>query len=80
MGKKKPYEVHLNLLINAESYQDALELASDAIDSSKLLEQDGVVDVLLPEDHEHFESEKDIHESDYDGYGVFEDYTNLDEY
>jgi hypothetical protein len=80
MGKKKQYEVHLNLAIKAESYLDALELASDAIDSSKLLEQDGVVDVIVLEDLEHFELEKDNDRQDYDDYGVFEEYSDLDEY
>jgi hypothetical protein len=81
MGKKKKYEIHLNLAIKAESYQDALELASDAIDSSKLLEQDGVVDVIVLEDHDIFELEKDNDDGqDYDDYGVFEEYSDLDEY
>jgi hypothetical protein len=80
MGKKQQYEVHLNLVIKAESYLDALELASDAIDSSKLLEQDGVVDVIVLEDHEHFELEKNNDGQDYDDYGVFEEYSDLDEY
>jgi hypothetical protein len=80
MGKKQQYEVHLNLVIKAESYLDALELASDAIDSSKLLEQDGVVDVIVLEDHENFELEKNNDGQDYDDYGVFEEYSDLDEY
>jgi hypothetical protein len=80
MAKKTQYKVHLKLVINAESYQDALELASDVVDSSKLLEQDGVVDVMVLEDPEHFELEKDIDGQDYNGYGVFEEYSDLEEY
>jgi hypothetical protein len=80
MGKKKNYEIHLNLTIKAESYEDALELASDTIDSSKLLEQDGVVDVVILEDHDHFELEKENGREIYEDYGVFEEYSDLDEY
>jgi hypothetical protein len=81
MKKNSRHEINLNLIIKAESYQDALELASDAIDAAKLLEQDGVVDVILTEDPEKFDLEKDVDdEQDYDDYGLFEEYSDLEEY
>lgn len=53
------YVVYVKLRVLGESVEDALDYAERAIDSSDLLEQDGVVSVELVDDIETIESEED---------------------
>jgi hypothetical protein len=73
----KAYTVTVTLKVVADSFEEALEVASTAIDSARLLEQDGITDVEYPDgiDDDHYDEEVD-----YDDYGEFEDDSELEEY
>ena len=48
--KLEKYTVYVKLTVLGESPEDALEYANNAIDTSDLLDQDGVVGIALDED------------------------------
>lgn len=48
--KLEKYTVFVKLTVLGESPEDALEYANNAIDTSDLLDQDGVVGIALDED------------------------------
>jgi len=64
------YSVYLKLTVLGESPDDALEYASNALDSSDLLTQDGVVGIELIDDADSIEL---LDEEDNYGYGNDED-------
>lgn len=64
------YSVYLKLTVLGESPDDAIEYASNAIDSSDLLTQDGVVGIELIDDADSIEL---LDDEDGYGYGNDED-------
>lgn len=59
------YTAYVKLTVVGESAEDALEYASEAIDASDMLTQDGVIGIELIDDIDSIE----LIESDEDGYG-----------
>ena len=68
------YTVYVKLTVLGESPDDALEYASNAVDTSDLLTQDGVIGIELIDDADSIEL---VDEEDNYGYGDDED---ADEY
>lgn len=64
--KLNTYDVRLVLRMVADSRKDAIELATDAIDASRILDRRGVVDVVYMDDPDGFEMELDDYEYGYD--------------
>lgn len=56
--KLDKYVVYVKLTVFGESPEDALEYANNAIDTSDLLDQDGVVGISLDEDTIELEEEE----------------------
>lgn len=67
------YVVYVKLTVAGDSPDDALEYATNAIDSSDLLEQDGVIGIEIVDDLDTIEPAEDDYEDDDDG-------TNEDEF
>ena len=64
------YTVYVKLTVLGESPDDALEYASNAVDTSDLLTQDGVIGIELIDDADSIEL---VDEEDNYGYGDDED-------
>ncbi len=57
--KLDKYVVYVKLTVFGESPEDALEYANNAIDTSDLLDQDGVVGIALVDDIDSIEPEEE---------------------
>ena len=74
---KRRYRFNIKATVSASSYDEALELAIMAIDSSDLREQDEIVDIELHHprsDNDDYEYEDDIYDSELDDDEYFSDY------
>jgi hypothetical protein len=73
----RKYSFYLKLMVSADTHDDALELATLAMDASDIREQDGIINVELIEDvddMDDFEEEDDFDfEDEYDDVD-YEDY------
>lgn len=69
----RKYSFFLKLNVTAETHDDALELASLAMDASDLREQDGIVNVELIEDQDDMDDFEDEDDFDFE-----EEYDDID--
>lgn len=65
--KLDKYVVLMKLTVYGESPEDALDYANNAIDSSDLLSQDGVVGIEVDNDLDTIETPEDNYGDDDDG-------------